>query len=58
MKEFVTLSLSSFAQYKNLKVLEYIRKKIFQKGKRHSSLFINVFQLSSNYFYFRGTLTM
>jgi len=33
------------------------RKKIFQKGKRHSSLLWKAFQISRNYFYFIGTLS-
>ena len=31
------------------------RKKIFQKGKRYSSLLGKAFQISNNYFYFIGT---
>ena len=30
------------------------RKKIFQKGKRHSSLLLKAFQISSNYFLLHG----
>ena len=30
------------------------RKKIFQKGKRHSPVFLNAFQMASNYFSFHS----